>query len=169
MQPQKHILFILFFALFLSPALGQEASGPRTLAELPKVFLIGEYESMYAKLYKNYPGLLISESANDMETAFNKWLNLIYSMEDKSHKMGLDLKGLKIWIHVFFDKSGKIDHIMFHKKPHSKQVDNEELRAFLKDFIEDYTLSIKSEQNFMHSGSASFPTYGYAPLEANSN
>lgn len=168
MQPRKSILFF-FLALFLSQGYSQKLETPRTTSELPQVFMIGEYESLYENLYDNYPGLLISESENDMEAAFNKWLNLIYSMEDKSRKNGPDLKGLKIWIHVFFNKSGKIDHIMFHKKPHSKNIQNEELRAFLQDFIKDYTLSVDAVENFMHSGSASFPTYGYSPLEANSH
>lgn len=161
------LTFVLAILSILSPAHSQtEEKAPRTVSELPKVFLIGEYESMYIDLYDAYPGILLSESANDMDKAFEKWLYIVYSMEEHAQKIDYDLKGLKLWLHLFFDQYGKIDYLMFHKKPVSKNIDDKELSAFFRSFIRDFRLPVEARQKFNHSGSASFPTYGPSPLEA---
>ena len=87
-------------------------------------------------------------------------------MEEYADKIDYDVKGLKVWLQVFFNKSGKIDYILFFKKPLSKNINDKELVAFFRSFMRDFKLNIDATENFNHSGSASFPTYGHSPLEA---
>ena len=166
MNTQRYIAAVIFF-LFLSTAMAQApVQEPRTISELPKVFLIGEYEDLYTSLYEKYPGILLHQTENDMDKAFEKWLLMLYAMEEHADKIDYDLKGIKIWLQVFFNVSGKIDHILFFKKPLSKNIDDQELVAFFTSFVRHFQLPIDAHENFNHSGSASFPTYGHSPLEA---
>lgn len=166
MYTQRYIATIIFSVIFSMGFAQDPVEKPRTTSELPKVFLIGEYENLYAGLYERYPGILLRQTDNDMDEAFHKWLEMLYAMEVHAEKIDYDLKGIKIWLQVFYDRSGKIDHILFFKKPLSKNVPDTELVAFFRSFVRDYQLSIEAVENFNHSGSASFPTYGNSPVEA---
>lgn len=166
MKTQRYIAAIVF-SMILGITIAQtHAQEPRTISELPKVFVIGEYEDLYTSLYEKYPGILLHQTENDMDKAFEKWLQMLYAMEEHADKIDYDLKGIKIWLQVFFNQSGKIDHILFFKKPLSKNIDDQELVAFFTSFMRNFQLSIDARENFNHSGSASFPTYGHSPLEA---
>ncbi|MBY5957704.1 hypothetical protein KUV50_06160 [Membranicola marinus] len=166
MNSQRYIATFIFSLLFCAVIAQTVENEPRTASELPKVFLIGEYESFYSSLYEEYPGILLHQTENDMDKAFEKWLMVLHAMEVHSEKIDYDIKGLKVWLQIFFEESGEIDHILFFKKPLSKNIDDQELIAFFRSFIKDYVLPIEATENFNHSGSASFPTYGHAPLEA---
>ncbi|SRR5690554_1613162 len=166
MYTQRYIATIIFSALFLIGYAQNPVEKPRTVSELPQVFMIGEYENMYSALYQKYPGILLQQTQNDMDEAFHKWLQMLYAMEVHADKIDFDLKGVKVWLQVFYDKSGKIDHVLFFKKPLSKNVPDAELVAFFKTFLRDYQLPIEALENFNHSGSASFPTYGNTQIEA---
>ncbi len=166
MNTQRYIATIIFSLLLGCVFAQSHEKEPRTISELPEVFLIGEYESLYSGLYKEYPGILLHQTNNDMDKAFEKWLEVLYAMEEYSKKIDYDLKGLKVWIQIFFEESGQIDHILFFKKPLSRNISDQELVAFFRSFMQDYQLPIEARQNFNHSGSASFPTYGHSPLEA---
>lgn len=163
-------LVIIILALIITgfSVYGQQdkAPSPRTVSELPAVFRIGEYESFYSHLYAEYPGFLLSETGNNMNAAFEKWLNMIYAMEEHSKALNFDLNGLKVWLNIFFDKEGGIDYLQFHKKPYSKNIDDKELKAFFSSFIKSYKMPISADEKFNHSGSAGFPTFGQTMLEA---
>lgn len=165
MNTQRYIATLILSLVFCAVIAQSPDNEPRTTSELPKVFLIGEYETLYSSLYKEYPGILIHQTGNDMDKAFEKWLQVLYAMEKHSEKIDYDLKGLKVWLQIFFEESGKIDHILFFKKPLSRNINDRELVAFFRSFMRDYQLPIEATQNFNHSGSASFPTYGHSPLQ----
>lgn len=166
MSTQRYIATLIFF-LVLSTGIGQiNTEEPRTVSELPKVFIIGEYEDLYTNLYDQYPGILLHQTKNDMDQAFKKWLRMLYAMEEHADNIDYDIKGLKIWLQVFFNQSGKIDHLLFFKKPLSRNIDDAEIVAFFRSFIREFKLPIEAVENFNHSGSGSFPTYGHSPLEA---
>ncbi|GAA5220892.1 hypothetical protein [Membranihabitans marinus] len=162
----RHYITISFF--LLSQALyGQDVEKPLTIGQLPPVFHIGEYENLYPELYKAYPGFLLSVTNNNMNAAFEKWLNMIYAMESHAELLDFDIKGLKIWINVFLDEKGHIDYFQYFKKPYSKNINDKELEAFFKSFIGQFKMEVSAESPFNHSGSASFPSFGGKPLEAN--
>lgn len=166
MWTQRYISVIILSLIFSLGFAQTPTENPRTVSELPKVFLIGEYEGLYSSLYRQYPGILLHQTDNDMDMAFEKWLQMLYAMENHAKKIDYDLKGVKVWLQVFFNQSGKIDHILFFKKPLSRNTSDAELVAFFRSFMKDFQLTIQASENFNHSGSASFPTYGHSPLEA---
>lgn len=165
MNSQRYIATSIF-SLVLSVIMAQAPNeAPRTISEMPKVFMIGEYEDLYSSLYEQYPGILLHQTENDMDQAFEKWLQMLYAMEEHGERIDYDVKGLKVWLQVFFNQTGKIDYILFFKKPLSKNINDKELVAFFRTFMKDFQLTIDARENFNHSGSASFPTYGHSPME----
>ncbi len=125
---------------------------------LPKVFLIGEYEEQYSLLYETYNDILLSVCHDDMNLAFDKWMDMISEMESYAGQINFELRGVKIWLKVFWSATGSIEHISYYLKPNSRNIDTAELSAFLSSFMNHYQLPIKSGVRFTHNGSAAFPT-----------
>ncbi len=126
---------------------------------LPKVFILGEHEKAYQKLYDQHSKVLLEVCNDDMDIAFDKWLSMLEEMEAYASSINYDIKGIKVWLNVFWDKNGKIKHIAYHLKVNSRNVKREELTAFFSSFMNHYTFPVVTDQNFSHYGSASFPTF----------
>jgi hypothetical protein len=126
---------------------------------LPEVFLIGEHEAEYESKIKDYNVLLLTVCNNSMDEAYDKWSGMLIQMEEYADSIDYDIKGAKIWINVFWNKSGTIDHIIYYPKPNSKNMDFDRFTAFLKEFTTMYQMEVESTANFSHYGSASFPTH----------
>ena len=124
---------------------------------LPQVFQIGEYTTAYEKLHLDHLNLM--EVCDDnMELAYEKWMHMLNAMDVYSEDLGVDIKGVKLWLHVFWNNEGQIAYLAFHPKPTSKHMNNNELMAFFKNFVRDYMLPLKTDKKYMHYGSAAFPT-----------
>ena len=126
--------------------------------ELPKVFLIGEYEEQYGLLYETYHDILLSICHDDMNLAFAKWMDMLSEMESYAQHIDFELRGVKVWLKVFWAANGTIEHISYYLKPNSRNIDTTELSAFLSSFMNHYQLPIQSNVRFTHNGSAAFPT-----------
>ncbi len=127
--------------------------------DLPKAFTMGEFEEQFDDLMQEHEALLLSECDNDMDIAFEKWISMLKEMEAYSEIIGYDLKGIKIWLNVFWDKNGTVDHIVYHLKPNSRNIDIEELTAFFSSFMNNYKFPLVTDEKFSHYGSAAFPTF----------
>jgi hypothetical protein len=127
-------------------------------SRLPKVFVLGEYEKDYETLVTNNQTQLLQACNNDLFTAHNKWTSMVQEMEAYANQVNFDLKGIKLWIHVFWDKNGSISHIAYHLKPQSRNVKTEDLSAFFLSFASFYRLPHTFSNTYAHYGSASFPT-----------
>ncbi len=132
--------------------------GQPTELSMPKVFLIGEYETQYGLLYETYHEILLSVCHNDMNIAFDKWMDMIVEMEAYAADIDFDLGGIKIWLKVFWNEGGGIDYISYYLKPTSRLVDMAEMTAFLSSFVNRYQMPIQTNVKFTHNGSAAFPT-----------
>ncbi|MCB0685242.1 MAG: hypothetical protein KDC53_01920 [Saprospiraceae bacterium] len=165
---------ILFIILSLAPlslvvaqdnrnALVIEDSQVKELA-LPKVFQIGEYEEQYGLLYEIYHDILLTVCHDDMNLAFNKWMDMITEMEAYAHQIDFDLNGVKIWLKVFWNEDGRIRYLSYYRKPNSRNIDPVELSAFLSSFMNVYKMPIDTTVKFTHNGSAQFPST-LIPLE----
>jgi len=149
----KSIFSALFIALLCSThAMAQEAS-------MPKVFLMGENEAGYEKLTQDYAQSLLEVCGNDMEAAFENWLGMMREMEGYAKKIKFDLKGVKLWMQVFWAPDGKIDHIGYLLRSDSRNVNTAELSAFFSSFINRYKLPKTSDKKFAHYTGATFPTF----------
>jgi len=152
---------------FLGWQQGQEylygqASVPDSL-NLPKVFLIGEFEEQYEMLYREFNDVLLSVCNEDMHYAFDKWVGMISEMEAYSRQIDYDLKGIKLWLKVFWNANGTIRYISYFLKPTSRLIEMVDLNAFMSSFINHYQMSIDSDVPFRHDGSAQFPTFILEP------
>ena len=126
---------------------------------MPSVYLIGEYEAEYESMIKDYKELLLTVSNNSMDLAYEKWSGMLTQMEQYADSINYDIKGVKVWINVFWDQEGRIKHIVYYPKPNSKNIDFDQFSIFLKDFIGLYQMNIDAPAGFSHYGSASFPTH----------
>ena len=128
-------------------------------SSLPDVFLIGEYESAYEQLVQSSGDMLLTVCDDSMDKAFNKWNIMLFEMQSYAEELNFDLKGIKIWINVFWAEDGTIRHIVYYPKPNSKHINYHELTAFFKNFKKVYKLPIQHDSRFSHYGIASFPTF----------
>jgi len=149
------ILFcFIFFGLSLN---GQQSGGSDKSISL--VFYIGEDENNYEKLVQKYNTMLFTVCNNNMELAFDNWTVLLKDLEDFAAKSNIDLKGVKLWLNVFWDKDGTIDHLVFYPKPNSRNMNYDNVKALLINFAKSYQSPLKYSTRFSHYGSAAFPVF----------
>lgn len=157
------LFLILAFSLSVHLTLnGQQKSEANS--KIAKVFFIGEDEKDYEKLVQSYNTMLFMVCDNNMDLAFDHWTNLLKDFEDFAIKSNFDLKGVKLWMNVFWDKNGLIDHIVFYPKPNSKNLNYEQVKTLLINFTKDYQSPLKHTTNFSHYGSAAFPLFSKSIL-----
>jgi hypothetical protein len=145
----KKITFLLGFLLLA----GFSAQG-----QLAKVFVLGEGEERYEQLTSTYTQTLLGACQNDIEVAFGRWLDMMRAMDAHADKVNFNLKGVKVWFHVFWSENGAIDHLGFLLRPDSRHVEVAELRAFFSDFIAGYQFNVRADRKFSHYTGATFPT-----------
>lgn len=127
--------------------------------ELGKVFELGNQEKAYEALTTSYSQSLLEAVDNDIEQALDKWLDLMNRMEDYSERINYDIKGLRVWFHIFWAPDGTIDHIGYLMRDDSRNFDPVELAAFLKSFAAREKIDIKSNKQFSFYTGSTFPVY----------
>jgi hypothetical protein len=140
--------------LWRSPAFGQNE-----FEKLPEVFTLGEYGKAYEIEMLAHQTLLLQVCKTDMKSAHDKWTSMLLEMEAYAAQTNFDLKGTKLWLHIFWKNSGAISHIGFYTKPQSRNINADKLKDFFEGFMRFYQLPIISTSSFSHYGSASFPVY----------
>lgn len=139
--------------------LGQYSTNPeKNILNLPEVFILGEFENAYKNITPEYESLL-KACENDMKAAFEKWLSMMLEMEAFSKQESYDLAGIRIWIHVFWNSNGKIEHLGYHLKPKSKYVNTDKLTEFFQEFMKDYQFPLLSDKKYAHYTAVSFPVF----------
>ncbi|NNF33197.1 MAG: hypothetical protein HKN68_03765 [Saprospiraceae bacterium] len=127
--------------------------------DMPSVYLIGEHEAEYETMISNHKELLLGVCNNSMDLAYEKWSGMLSQMEQYADSIDYDIKGVKVWINIFWAQDGTIRHIVYYPKPNSKNIDFDRFTIFLKDFIGLYQMEVEAPSGFSHYGSASFPTH----------
>ena len=156
---KKSVFIIpLFFTALLEPGQAQ-APAQQQHDDIPVVALIGEYESSFEQLARENPGILLEECGNDMDIAYEKWMDMLVAMEDYAESIGFDINGLKTYFYIFWNADGSFRHLAFYPKPNSRNIPTEELVAFFKSFAHEFRLPLKASEGYSHYGSASFPTH----------
>jgi hypothetical protein len=156
---KKGLLIIpfLFSILWLSTAQTIDSNSEAKL--VPSVGMIGEYESAFASLAVENPGILLGVCGNDMDIAYEKWTNMLVAMEDYAESIAYDIDGLKTYFYIFWNRDGTVKHLAFYPKANSRNIPVEELRAFFKGFVKEYHMTIVASEGYSHYGSATFPTH----------
>jgi hypothetical protein len=147
----------MFSVCFLLTATAQKGVDGEKKA-YPAVFQIGELPNAFETLSEDYELALLKACDDDVKKAYAQWSTMLKAMESHAKVKGYELKGIKMWLKVFWNKDGTIEHIAFHLKPASKNVDTDTLTRFLQDFMQTYKGSFKAAESFSQYSSASFPT-----------
>lgn len=152
---------VLLFLLTLSSAevAAQSAMGTDSSSKVPVTFLISEDDDAYGNLVSQTQTSLLEVCDNAMDKAYKKWIYMLADLEEEADRQGFDVKGLKIWMNVFWNPDGSIDHIVYYPKPNSKNIDYNLFTKFLDSFAENYVMDVRTDRGFAHYGSASFPTF----------
>lgn len=156
------VVLLFCFTLLSSSIVVANAIPPSddqiSFKKTPVVFQIGESPDLFETLSSKYNQPLITACSEDMNVAFDHWLDLFKGLERYAVENDFDINGVKVWVKVFWSADGFIDHLAFHLKPNSKNIDLKAFTILLEGFSSSYRLDLQSEQGFSHYGSASFPT-----------
>ena len=147
----QKIILLLACCCFLGTAIQAQAT-------LGRAFVLGENEQSYEQLASQYSAGLLQVSNNDMKAAFENWLDLLQAIDDYANRINYDIKGVKVYLHVFVAADGTIDHIGFLPRPDSRNVPLAELQAFFSGFARAYKMPVTGQQPFSHYAGATFPT-----------
>ena len=123
------------------------------------VSLIGDDEKGYEKTISECPSLLLEVADNSMDSAYKIWTGMLADIEESASDSGVDLKGAKIWINLFWEADGSIKKVVYYPKPNSKNMDFTQVTKVLENFASNYNLPINHTGCFSHYGSASFPVH----------
>ncbi|MEZ4911760.1 MAG: hypothetical protein R2774_12980 [Saprospiraceae bacterium] len=124
-------------------------------------YFIGEEESKYEFLVKNYNTMLFAVCDSDMDKSYSLWIDLMKDFEKYAESMQFDIKGVKLWINVFWDEKGLIDYIFFYPKPNSKNMNYDLVKDLFDNFAKQQPrLPVTSNVKFSHYGSGGFPVFG---------
>lgn len=150
---QGLLLIVFLFSILYANGQGKY-NGDMQVA---MVYYIGEDEKSYEKMVQEYSTMLFNVCSNDMAKAYDVWSDLLKDLEVYAEKNNTDMKGVRLWLNIFWDKDGGIDFIVFYPKPNSKKMNYENIKEMLTGFARSYQLPIKHKQKFSHYGSAAFP------------
>ncbi len=152
----KYWVLLLLCGGITSTAFTQTSAADSSMSGLPVVFILGEHDQAYEAIVPGYSTLL-EACDGDMNLAFGKLMSMMREMEAYANLTGYDLKGIKAWMHFFWNKNGSIEHIGFYLKPNSKNVATGKLAIFLDGFARQYKLPLTANKPFAHYSSFSFP------------
>lgn len=121
--------------------------------------MIGEFEKQYNEMLGAHPDLLMAVCGDDMDAAYNIWLNFLSEMEKFAIEQDVNINGAKIWINVFWDVDGTIKHIAFYPKPNSINMEYGYMKVLFSQFSEQYNSGLNHTNLYSLYGSASFPSF----------
>lgn len=128
-------------------------------SDFPKVVDVSQRSEILEDLSSSYKSSLFSASDADFIKTTKNWQHVLVGIEKYAEEIDFDLKGVKIWIKVFFAKDGNIDHITYILSETSINIDTIDLEAFFRSFIRNYKLPEVHEQKFSYDARIMFPLY----------
>lgn len=160
----RTLLYIFAFTLLsLTEVAYAQAAYPvnkyQEQPNLPKAFLLGEYERPYEDLINIYEKSMLNLCDNNIVKAHEVWNIFLLEMEEYSKQVNFDLNGLKLYLNVFFNADGTIQNIVYFPKPNCKNIVFEHLTTFLIAFSKNYKLKYPLTDRCSHQSNASFPNF----------
>lgn len=147
---QLHIRFFipLLFLFFSAPIIAQDTT---------HVMVIGEKGDAYNSYSSKCPEMLLTAAGGSMEKAYDKWLGIMTDIQVYADSVGVNLRGVKIWVNAYWNKDGTLRAIAYHPKPNSKNMEMGRLTTLLREFSKTHRLDLEHTTCYSHYGSASFP------------
>lgn len=134
--------------------------GSTTAQDIPAAFSLDKNEQAHRTLIKSHPKTLLDAANDDLKVVFEQWLHLMHDIDKYSEEVKFDIKGVRVWLDIFFAADGSIEHIAFILRPDSRNIDEAELRAFFSAFTRKHKLDLTYAEGFHHYSGANFPTLG---------
>jgi len=129
--------------------------------------MIGQNEIKYEDLVAKCSNPLLTVCQDSMDLAYRRWMGLLSDMEQYAEKSDFDIKGIKIWLNVFWNPDGTIKHLVYFPKPNSRNMNFDNLTKFMFKFMDNYAMESLDSKCYSHYGSASFPTFAEIYLKDN--
>lgn len=123
------------------------------------VRMIGDDEVIQSELNTECADILVQIEGLTMRSAYTIWLSMLSDLETFASKMDYDIKGVKLWLNVYWHPDGSIRQIIFYPKPNSRNIDFKELSTLINNYAQNHNLPVTHSKCFSHYGSASFPTF----------
>lgn len=156
---KRYFVALLCSVLFSGLLLASPGPQPKNKA-LPAVFVLGDFETSYDALVESYPESLLTACDCTMKSAFAKWLGMLHELDLYANSQNVDIRGVKVWLHVFWQPNGKIEHIAYHLRPNSKPIEADVMENLLEGFMKQYSFPLTSTTEYAHYSTASFPVFG---------
>ncbi|MGH1337133.1 MAG: hypothetical protein ACRBFS_13500 [Aureispira sp.] len=142
---------------FFIPIAVMQAQQARTNQALPKVINVAQNSAVLEELSNQYQSSLFSASDTNFVTTINNWRGFIQSIEQYAEDIDFDIKGVKVWVKVFWAKDGNVDYIAYVLSDRSINIDIIEWEAFLRSFMRNNKLALKYKRGFTYDGRMMFP------------
>lgn len=149
-------LFVLFLGIILNISIAQ-AQQPRSNKALPNVINVAENSAVLEELSDRYQSSLFSASDTNFITTVNNWRTFLLSMETYANSIDFDIKGVKVWMKVFWAKDGNVDYLVYALSDRSINIDVVEWEAFLRSFMRNNKLPLQHTRGFTYDGRIMFP------------
>lgn len=111
------------------------------------------------ELSAEYKSSLFVASDADFVKTMENWKHTLTAIENYAEEIDFNLKGVKLWLKVFWAKDGQIDHITYYLSETSINIDRIDLEAFLRSFMRKYKLPQSYKQRFSYDARVTFPLY----------
>jgi hypothetical protein len=147
-------VLLLGYCFVIAPIQAQQA---RSNKALPKIINAAQNSDALEELSNQYQSSLFSASDTNFVTTINNWRSFLQLMEDYSETIDFDIRGVKVWMKVFWAKDGNVDHIVYVLSDRSINIDVIEWEAFLRSFIRNNKLPLKYRRGFAYDGRVMFP------------
>jgi hypothetical protein len=69
---------------------------------------------------------LLTWKKDDYTQSALLWFDFLKSMETYAEAIQFNLNGLKLWIHIFWNEKGEINHVGYFVHPESRQIDKKD-------------------------------------------
>lgn len=125
----------------------------------PKVINISNNSELLEQLSAEYHNSLFTASDTNVVKTMQNWKHCLTAMEIYSEQIQFDLKGVKLWLKIFWAKNGSIDHITYYLSDKSINIDKVDLEAFLRSFMRNYELPESHNRKFSYDARVMFPLY----------
>ncbi len=85
---------------------------------------------------------------------------MLNELDVYSRKQSVDIRGVKLWLHVFYNPDGSVKHIAYHVRPNSRPIDATVIGPLLEGFARQYRFPIASDEGYAHYSTGTFPVFG---------
>ncbi len=124
---------------------------------VPKIIDGTQNGPLLEELNGIYKSSLFSASEADFAQTVHNWRLFLLSMEAYAASINFDLKGVKVWLKVYWAKDGSIDHMAYILSDRSININPQDWEAFLRSFMRNNKIALPHKQRFAYENPVAFP------------